>query len=810
MIKNYFKIALRNLLRNKVYSLINILGLTIGLAACLLVSTVVIDDLSYDRQWKNAKDIYRVITVDNSNKNDEVTSPVTYSGLGPELKKTFPEVAAFCRLSNIDERIKIGGGNDGVVLKGLSTEPSIWNIFDFTVKSGNPKKFVKGYVNLVISEKIKNEFFPKTDPVGQLVFNIPAFGKPEGYLITGVIKDIPSNTHLRADLLEINEYDASYNELRKDGNGSFSSQYLLLKQGTAVNRFTTKINRWYQKYITVGKARYSFRFQPIKDVYLHADSSGWQAVKGSMRDVCIFSGVAVLLLLIACINFVNLTTARALKRLREAGIRKVLGAGRKELVGQFLFESLIFFIISFVFALLFYNVSIIQVEKFLGHPLTLKLFSNVTLLAFTFGFVLMISLLTGLYPAFLLSGRHPAETISGKVAANTGSNILRKSLVVIQFMISISIIISALVVHYQLEFIDQKDLGFDKNNLLALNSTDWEGKGAVFKQEVLKLPGVEHASISSWIPSIVGGNMTMQFDDPSQKNNKITVWFIEGDADLAATLKLQLKKGRFLDSKLSTDAVNPDSLWKNNEAEKLNKLQLVQPVIITEFTAKTFNVKQLAIKGNFTEGTPVGIIKDFNNETLHNAMKPIVIRAISNPGYGNLLVRIKPHSAKNVLYGIQRLWHQFYPDKVFQYTWTDETLQAHYKTEEKLQILFTFFSLLVVFLACLGLFGLAAFTAEQRTKEIGVRKVLGASVTSITALLSKEFLKLVFVAVVIASPIAWYAMNKWLEDFAYRAQIQWWLFALAGIISLSIALITVSFQSIKAAIANPVKSLRAE
>lgn len=810
MIKNYIKIALRNLGRNKVYSLINILGLTIGLAACLLVSTVVIDDLSYDRNWKNADNIYRIISVDKSNKNAENKFAVSYTGLGPELKKNFPEVTDFCRISGQERRLKMGDGKDGVLLNSMGAEPSIWSVLDFKVTEGNPQKFVNGYVNLVISEKIKNQYFPKSDPVGQLVYTIPDYGKPQTYLITGVIKDIPSNTHLRADVIELREHSTADNQLNKDGSGTFLSQYLLLRPDTRIGNFTNKFNAWYKNFMPPGKANLSFQLQSIKDAYLHSEFTDTQTVQGSIRNVYIFSGVAILLLLIACINFINLTTARALKRLREAGIRKVLGAGRKQLIAQFLFESLLFFAISFVLGLVFYNIFLVSIEKFLEHPLSLKLYSNVILLACTCGFVLLISILTGLYPAFLLSGRNPLDTIGNKPNTTAGSGLLRKGLVVVQFVISIAIIVSAFVVHNQLQFIDHKDLGYDKNNLLSVNFSSFDEKGKSFKQELLRLPGVENVSVSSWAPSNGGGTMSMEFDDPIQKGNKIKVWYIEADRDFAATMKLQLKSGRLFDPNLYNDALNSDSLSNLKQYDKIDNIQRTQPVIITAYTAKTFDVNELNVKGAFKEGTPVGIIKDFNNETLHDNLKPTVIRAVSDPAYGYVLVRIKPNTTKQAMAAIEHVWQQFYPEKIFQYTWVDEKLAELYKGERKLQQLFTFFSLLVVFLACLGLFGLAAFTAEQRTKEIGIRKVLGASVAGITTLLSQEFLKLVLIATLIASPIAWYAMNKWLQDFAYRISIEWWIFALAGGITVLIAFITVSFQSVKAAIANPVKSLRSE
>jgi len=809
MLKNYIKIALRNLARNKVYSLINILGLTIGLAACLLVATVVIDDLSYDRQWKNADNIYRIISVDKSNKNAENRFPVSYSGLGPELKKNFPEVTDFCRVSSQDRRLKMGEDKDGITLTSMTADPSVWNVLDFKVVDGTPQKFVTGYVNLVISEKIKNQYFPKSNPVGQLVYTIPDFGKPKAYLITGVIKDIPSNTHLRADIIELRERSIADNQLNTNGAGSFLSQYLLLKPGTQIGKFTNKLNTWYKNFM-LGKTNLSFELQSIKDAYLYSEFTDTQSVQGSIRNVYIFSGVAILLLLIACINFINLTTARALKRLREAGIRKVLGAGRKQLIAQFLFESLLFFLISFVLGMIFYNIFLVSIEKFLGHSLSLKLYSNLMLLACTCGFVLFISLLTGLYPAFLLSGRNPMDTIGNKPKTVTGSGLLRKGLVVVQFVVSIAIIVCAFVVHNQLQYIDHKDLGYDKNNLISINFTSFDGKGMAFKQDLLRLPGVENVSMSGWAPSNGGGAMSMMFDDPTQKGNKIKVWYIDADRDFAATLKLQLKSGRLFDPNLYTDAVNVDSLDYLKQYDKMAVQQLTQPLLITAYTAKTFNIKKLNINGSIPIGTPVGVIKDFNNETLHNNLEPTVIRAVRDPAYGYVLIRIKPGSTKQALGGIERTWQQAYPEKVLQYSWIDEKLADLYKRERNLQQLFTFFSLLVVLLACLGLFGLAAFTAEQRTKEIGIRKVLGASVAGITALLSREFLKLVVIAALIASPIAWYAMSKWLQDFAYRITIEWWIFALAGGITVLIALFTISFQSIKAALANPVKSLRSE
>ncbi len=810
MFKNYFKTTFRNLLRNKVYSGINILGLTIGLTACLLVATVVIDDLSYDRQWKRSKDIYRIVSVDNSNINAAQRSRSSFTGLGPNLKKDFPEVEDYCRISLYKNRIKMGSDKDGVEIPTFSVEPSVWKLFDFEIVQGNPKKFVKGYINLVITEKIKNQYFPNSNPIGKIVTEIPAYGKPEAYLITGVIKEFPSNTNLRSDVITIAEKKPEANKLY-NGSGMYTqNQYLLLKPGTSIEKFQTKMNIWY-KNLTKSDfgRRVSYDLQPITDVYLRSDFDQYSEVRSNIRDVYIFSAVAIMLLLIACINFINLTTARAIKRVREVGIRKVLGAEKKELIAQFLFESLLFFVISFVLGIVFYQFFMKPLEAYLGHNLALNLTSNLVLLGVTSGIVLLVSLFTGLYPAWLISRRKAVVVLKGKLSAKTDSGLLRKSLVVMQFTIAIVILIATLVVQLQLRFIDRKDLGFDKNNLISVDYISFGTKGASFKQEILKIAGVESASIANWAPSLGAGYMRMSVDDPNQKGNKVEVNYIAGDIDLAKTLKLKLQDGRYLDASFANDAFNTDSLMEH-DSEKLKQVQHQQSYLTTAYTAKLFGIKNLKDSVRNLPGYPVGIVKDFNNESLHQPLKPCIIQATKNAAFGNMLIRVKPNAQKQVLAALYKQWQLFFPDKILKTDWVSDLLDTQYRTEQKLQQLFTFFSFLIVFLACLGLFGLATFSAEQRTKEIGIRKVLGASVTQITALLSKDFVALVILALIIASPIAFFTMQKWLQDFAYRIQIQWWMFALAGSLAVLIALATISFQSVKAALANPVKSLRSE
>jgi len=495
--------------------------------------------------------------------------------------------------------------------------------------------------------------------------------------------------------------------------------------------------------------------------------------------------------------------------MRETGIRKVLGAGKSQLVGQFLFESLLFFCIAFVLSLFLYNLFVPSVETYLERKLALSLTSNIALFLSASGIMLLVSLFTGLYPAFVLSRPKPAVVLKSKLADNASVSFLRKGLVTAQFSISIVILIAAVIVQHQLHFITNKDLGFNKNNLFKTDFTSWETKAGVFKQAVLQLPQVEKATVSGWAPSLGGGVMSSEVADPTDSTSKIKVWYIDGDIDLASTLQLQLQSGRNLNPAFATDAPNSDSLMEK-DFSKMEQNALTQPVLVTAYTAKLLNIRALNKPVKGIQGIPVGILKDFNNESLKQAMKPCVFRAKSGSTYGYMLVRVKPGAEKTFLARYHALWQTFFPGKVLQFDWVNDLLDAQYHSERKLQQLFTFFSYLTVLLACLGLFGLTTFTVEQRIKEIGIRKVIGASIFDITSLLSVDFLKLVLLAVIIASPVGAWLMNSWLQNFAYRIHVEWWVFALTGLLAIVIACATISFQAIKAAMANPVKALKAE
>lgn len=802
-------ITWRGLWRNKTYAIINLVGLSVGITACLLVAAIVLDELSYDKQWTKADRIYRAISV-NTRVNGSDRFPQVFTGLGPSLKKDFPEVEDYCRMSVYGDRLKIGSNSDGVAVQNLSAEASVWNFLDLQITEGNPQKFVPGYTNLVITEKFRQQYFKGQNPVGKIYYTMPQYGDPQPCLVTGVIKALPVNTHLRADVISIVAFRPKDDLLAKEEYGTFSTQYLLLKAGTDADKFSKKINAWYTKVTAPNKPGYNFQLQPFQDVYLRSDFADPQPVQGSMRNLYIFIAVAALLLVIACFNFMTLTTSRVFSRMHETGVRKVLGANKWQLISRYLTESLVFFSMAFVLAGVLSRLVMPYLETYVGHQLVFNSYS-IGFIWLAVVAVLTMSLLTGIYPAWYLSRPEPMVILRSQATTGFKLNWLKKSLVVGQFVISIGIIIATLVVHYQLSYVDKVDIGFDKNNLIKLNYNKWGSNAESFKQRLKQLPGVENVSIASWTPGTGAGNMSTEISVPGQ-SGKIRANYIFGDADLPAVLKVKLRSGRIFDPNLKTDVVNGDSIMQVRQEQmqgKSNeKVADIRPVIVTEYTAKLLGVK-LNTSIPTVEGMPVGIISDFHNESLHFGMKPCIIRA-EKVSEGYILIRFAKNHPANALAAINTLFKAAYPEKPFLYEWVSDLVNAQYRNEARLKQLFFSFSMLIVFLACLGLFGLITFTTQQRVKEIGIRKVLGASVANVAALLSADFVKLVLLAMLIATPLAGYIMSRWLQDFAFRISLSWWMFGLAGAITMFIAVITVSTKAIKAATVNPVKSLRSE
>lgn len=806
MLRNYFKIGSRVLLKNSSYSLIHVTGLSIGLWACMMVATVVIDSLSYDRQWSRKDDIYRIVSVNKMGGglfDRGVTSPV---GLPIELQRLYPEVETWCsfQLEQLKFRIRTGD-TEGVETRILTADTTVSRMLDFKLVAGSLERSTQNRWTLLVTRSYASKMFPGQDPIGKIIHEVPSVSADSiPYEVTGLIEDLPYNSHLRTDVVRLKR---TYVEpLTANGFVSHGVNYVLLKPGTDASTFTRKVNAWYARFMK--SEDYQFDFQPLKHIYLHSDFAQGQSVQANASTIYIFVGVAMMLLFIACVNFVNLSTAKAFARVKEAGVRKILSGSRSQLILQLLTETLLLFGLSVGVAAFAYFFTLKPVENFLGHRLVLTFTSSLTMAGAAIVTFALTALLTGLYPAWLISGFKPANTLRGIFTASMTQSSLRKTLVVAQFAISIIVLLATIVVWQQLNLMKNKELGYNKTNLLSIQHVSWEGKGNTFKSELNRIPGVIRTSLSNWEPGDDGGNMIRQIEDPLHANRRLTVWYIVGDTDLAATMGLKLMDGRLLSDNYA-DGQDSDSLDKL-DPEAAQYARDHESSLITASAARMLSVKKLGQQAEITYSVPVGIIGDFHNESLYEKMKPTLILAQKSPEYGCMLIRVQPHSEQQVAAGIRKLWKQFFPDKRLRISNIEEKLEKQYEAESKLHQLFLFFSGLTMFLSALGIFGLVVQAAEQRAKEVGIRKVLGASVAAIVGLISKDFVKLVLIAIVVASPLAWYALQKWLENYPYRTQINWWVFVVTGVATLVVTIGTVSFQAIRAATADPVRSLRNE
>ncbi|MCF0073608.1 permease prefix domain 2-containing transporter [Dyadobacter sp. CY261] len=806
MLRNYFKIGSRVLLKNSNYSLIHVTGLSIGLWACMMVATVVIDSLSYDRQWSRKDDIYRIVSVNKMGGDLTERHNSSPSNLAPELQKMYAEVESWSSIDNQEMHFKTDPRDSyGIETSMLTADTMVSQMLDFKLLAGSLERSTQNRWSLLVTRSYAAKMFPGQNPIGRIIHEIPTFSSETApYEITGLIEDLPYNSHLRTDVVRLKR--TKIEPLINDGMIMFGINYLMLKPGTDIGAFTQKVNAWYARFTKAGERQ--FEFQPLKDIYLHSDFAQAQKVQANAGTIYIFAGVALLLLFIACVNFVNLSTAKAFTRVKEAGVRKILSGSRSQLVMQLLTETLLLFGISVGIAAFAYYFTLQSVESFLGHKLVLTFTSNFLMAAAAIFMFSLTALLTGLYPAWIISGFKPANTLRGILSATWGQSGLRKTLVVAQFSISIIVLLATIVVWQQLDLMEHKELGYDKNNLISIGQISWNGKAEAFKNEIQRLPGVVHSSLAQWLPTEGGGYMQREVEDPAHANRRIRVWYIAGDVDLPETMGLKLVKGRMFSNRFA-DAINADSLQKEG-FEKFENAQMNQNSLMTASAAKILGIKQLDIPVKNAHSVPVGVVGDFHNESLYEAIKPTILLAQKSSNYGGMLIRVQQNTEPQVAAGIRNLWKQFFPDKLLVINNVEDQLLKQYEAESKLHQLFLFFSGLTMFLSALGIFGLVVQAAEQRAKEVGIRKVLGASVAGIVGLISKDFVKLVLISIVVASPLAWYALQKWLETYPYRTPINWWVFAVTGAAVLLVTIATVSFQAIRAATADPVRSLRNE
>jgi len=810
MISNYFKIAWRNLWRNKTFSLINILGWAIGLCSFLLITLYVLDELSYDRYNDKAGRIYR-INMDARMSGMDIHLAFTPDQMGPLLKQDYPQVETYTRIFD----------NDGskLVKKGQEylTEPRVANVdstffqvFTLPAIEGNTQTALNDPNTVVITASIAKKYFGTTNAVGKIL-EVKDTRQETPYKVTAVIKDIPANSHFQFDMLfSMKNVDYPWGSI---GSHNFYT-YLLLQPGTDYKVFEEKFKEYIQRYLfpdimkraniksweefekAGNNARYSLI--PVTDIHLRSDRPAELLPSGNIQYVYIFAAVAVFILLIACINFMNLTTARAAGRAKEVGIRKALGTGRKELITQFLTESTLTAILSLIIAIGLVWLVLPLFNDVAGKTMHIsKLFSpGVLPLLIVLPFI--TGILAGSYPAFFLSAFKPVEVLKGKLKTGNKSVSLRSVLVVFQFATSIMLIIGTLVIYQQLYYIQHKNIGFNKDQVLIINETGLMGDNAtVFKNDVLQLPGIKSGTVSSFIPiaNAARNSNSVSRDAVVEAKSMLNMQNWSIDYDYLETMGMQLVKGRNFSRSYGADS---------------------EAVIINEAAAKILGYDDAVGKVMYTMNGPgvtiphtiIGVVKNFHYETLHREIGPLSFALGNSPNLVSF--RVTTSNLSPLLAQIKDKWNTFAPGLPFSYRFMDESFNAMYSAEQRVGKLAILFSSLAIMIACMGIFGLATFIAQQRMKEIGIRKTLGASVQSIVQLLSKDFLKLVMIAFIIAAPIAWWIMHRWLQDFAFRIHISWWIFVVAGAAALLIALITVSFQSVKAALMNPLKSLNTE
>jgi putative ABC transport system permease protein len=807
MFRNYFKTAFRNLRKNKFYSAINIIGLAAGLATCMLILLYVLDELSYDRYNTNADRIYRV--------NNEIRFGDNYFDLavtpalqGSAMVREMPQVQQYTRL-RWHGSIFVRKGNENIREGRVGyADSSLFDVFTLPMIEGDPKTALKEYHSLVVTETIAKKYFNSTDVVGKTML----VNDTGNYKITGVIKDIPKQSHFNFDFfvpMMENEGANDDNWLSENWN-----TYVLLRKNTDVKQVEAQLNPLMNRHIgpqlqsIVNKSLDDFEksggyirasLTPLTAIHLHSNKTAELDANGNIQFVYIFSAIALLILLIACVNFMNLSTARSSNRSKEVGVRKVLGSLRKNLVQQFLTESFLVSLIALVAAIVIAWLLLPYFNQLSGkdiHPATLfqpKMI--ISLLALMF----IVGLLAGSYPAFFLSSFQPVDVLKGKLAGGFKRSWLRNSLVVVQFVISIVLIFGTIVIYRQLSYIHSKDLGFNRSQVLTINHTDILGDRAItFRNELLQINGVRNATMSSFTPVNFARNNNTYFT--STALNPATgigmqSWTV--DENYIPALGMKILQGRNFSTQFASDSTG---------------------IIINEAAAKFLASKDLLNKKLYTprdlhskdidEYHIIGVIKNFNFSSLRDVVTPLAL--FFGKSNGNISVQINSANIPDVIARIKDKWKTMAPSQAFDYSFMDNDFNKLYTTEQRTGQIFITFAVLAILIASLGLFGLITYAAEQRVKEVGIRKVLGASLRNIAGMLSKDFLKLVLIASFIAFPVAWWAMNKWLQGFAYRVSINVQVFLIAGIIALLIAMATVSFQAIKAALANPAKSLRSE
>lgn len=794
MANNNLKIAVRSLLKHKTFSFINITGLAVGISACFLIFLYVNFETSYDNFHSKADRIYRVVadvkTPTETIESSAVTSPVAIN-----LKKDFPEIEEAIRIAP-EELLVTKDNKKFQEQKCVLADSGLFKVFDFPLIAGDPNTTLKEPLSIIISTTAAKKYFGNADPMGQ---TLQLTGNAVSAKITGVMKDIPKNSQIEADIIvsqastkQVQGFAMSDTEWTNHTNYT----YILVKPNTNVAALEAKFPAFQEFHNGANAKRLQMQdhlyLEPLRTVYLYSKRGGF--VSGSINNVYIFSSIAIFILLIACVNFVNLTTARAAERAREVGVRKVVGAARFQLARQFISESIVICMIAFLLSLGLSALALPLFNQLAGKEISESIFANPLHIVGLVVLSLIVSVLAGIYPSAVLSSFKPVSVLKGRFSTSTKGLLLRKGLVVFQFTISIILITGTIIVYRQLKFMRSQELGFNKEQTIVIDTRADKNKNA-FKQSLASIPGVRSSTISSHVP---GGGFNSAYSQVENKQGEmqqsnLDLYFI--DFNYIDQYNLKLVSGRGLSTDFPTDTG--------------------QAMVINEAAVKMLGYKtpEEAIGRKFSQwgrnGQIVGVLKDFHYKSLQQNIPPLVMR-YEPWALNTISVKVASANLPLTLKAINDKWNEFIPNRPFEYNFLDESFDKQYRAEDHFGNLFFNFAILAIFISCLGLLGLSSYSTMQRTKEIGIRKVLGANVSGIVNLLSIEFIKLVLIAFLIASPVAWFVMNKWLEDFAYRTDIAWWVFGLSGLLAVFIAFSTISFQAIKAAIANPVQSLRTE
>jgi putative ABC transport system permease protein len=790
MFINYFKIALRQIKRQKGYSFINISGLAVGMACYILILLWVQDEFRYDKFHENADHIYRVIKI--WRKGEIAHYATTPAPLAQALKEDFPEVINSARFAPAGQMMVAHDKTTFYENNGAYADPSYFELFTFPFVKGDPRTALSNPNSIVLTENKEHKYFGTEDAVGKTL----RINNQYDFLVTGVMKNIPRNSHMQFDFLipfiRIKEIQGRGQETHVDWHNTAFYTYVLLQKKIPYQDVSEKISEYLKKHIPESTS--SLYLQPLKRIHLYSSNLRLDIATGNITNIYIFSAMAFFILVIACINFMNLATARSGRRSKEIGMRKVIGASRGNLVRQFFGESVVLSFLAIVIAVAIVSNVLPVFNTLSGKDISLGELLNINFILGLISIAFLTGILSGSYPALFLSSFQPVMVLKNAFRTGLKGVLFRKVLVIFQFSLMIILVIGTIVIYNQLEYIQNSKLGFDKEHLIYLPmNDDVRSRYEPFKNDLLENSDILNVSASSSLPfwgtDIATEDVNWEGKIPGED---FLMRGVGVDYDFIETFKIEMAEGRNFSREFSTDRAN---YILNSRAVEAMKLR--SPL-----------GRQLTLMGN--TGSVIGIVKDYHFKPLNLLLEPLVLRLYEPQWLNFIYIRIKPEDISGILKYTENRWKQFFPGIPFQYSFVDQTLANVYLSVERIGSLLRCFTILAIVIACLGLFGLSAYIAEQRTKEIGIRKVLGATVPGVALLLSREFIKWVLIANLMAWPVAYFVMKGWLNNFAYRTRLGLDIFILSGLLAFAIALLTVSFQSIKAALTNPVDNLRYE